>query len=235
MDLMLVSGGIMNYRQLLLSFFRKVLPLLLLAGVGWAQQTEMPPRTQDRPLADRIRSQERPERDHYLKPDEVIKALNLKNGEVVADIGAGTGYFTRRFAHAVAPNGKVYAVDIAADVIDYQKQRAKQEHLTNIVFIVSQRADPLLPAASMDLAFFCDVIHHLENRVGYYKTLIKDIKPHGYMAIIDYPPDSPRRPHPPNQLVPREEAIAEAEQAGFKFMKEITILPDYYFLLFVKQ
>lgn len=225
----------MSYRRFLLSFFRALLSLLLLVGMGWAQQTEMPPRTQDRSLADRIRSQERPERDQYLKPDEVIKALNLKNGKVVADIGAGTGYFTRRFARAVAPNGKVYAVDIAADVIDYQKQRAKQENLNNIVFIVSQPADPLLPADSVDVAFFCDVIHHLENRVGYYKTLIKDIKPPGYMAIIDYPPDSPRRPHPPNQLVPREQAISEAEQAGFKFIKDIPILPDYYFLLFRKQ
>src|SRR5438132_13872346 len=100
MDLMLVSGGIMNYRQLLLSFFRKVLPLLLLAGVGWAQQTEMPPRTQDRPLADRIRSQERPERDHYLKPDEVIKALNLKNGDVVDHIRVGTGHINLSFRSA---------------------------------------------------------------------------------------------------------------------------------------
>lgn len=225
----------MSYRRFLLSLLRASMPLCLLAGVGWAQQTEMPPRTQDRPLADRIRSQERPERDHYLKPDEVIEALNLKNGEVVADIGAGTGYFTRRFARAVAPNGKVYAVDIAADVIDYQKQRAKQENLNNIAFIVSQPADPLLPADSLDLAFFCDVIHHLENRVGYYKTLIKDIKPSGHMAIIDYRPDSPRRPHPPNQLVPPEEAISEAEQAGFKFIKDVPILPDYYFLLFAKQ
>ena len=172
----------MSYRRFLLSLLRASMPLCLLAGVGWAQQTEMPPRTQDRPLADRIRSQERPERDHYLKPDAVIEALNLKNGEVVADIGAGTGYFTRRFARAVAPNGKVYAVDIAADVIDYQKQRAKQENLNNIAFIVSQPADPLLPADSLDLAFFCDVIHHLENRAGYYKTLIKDIKPSGHMA-----------------------------------------------------
>jgi predicted methyltransferase len=225
----------MSYRRFLLSFFRGLLPVLLLVGAGWAQQTEIPPRTQDRPLSDRIRSQERPERDQYLKPDEVIKALNLKNGEVVADIGAGTGYFTRRFARAVAPSGKVYAVDIAADVIDYQKQRAKQENLNNIVFVVSRPADPLLAADSVDLAFFCDVIHHLENRVGYYKTLIKDIKPHGYMAIIDYPPDSPRRPHPANQLVPREEAISEAEQAGFKFVKDFPILPDYYFLLFAKR
>lgn len=224
----------MRNRRLLPWFF-PTLSLLLLAGVGRAQQSEMPPRTEDRPLVDRIRSQERPERDLYLKPDEVIKALNLKNGEVVADIGAGTGYFTRRLAQAVAPNGRVYAVDIAADVIDYQKQRAKQENLNNIVFIVSRPADPLLPADSLDLAFFCDVIHHLENRVAYYKTLMKDIKAPGYMAIIDYPPDSPRRPHPPNQLVPREQAISEAEQAGFKFVKDIPILPDYYFLLFAKQ
>src|SRR5437764_14277870 len=78
-------------------------------------QQRMPPRTQDRPLQDRIKSGERSEREPWQKPDEVVQALAVKNGDVVADIGAGTGYFSRRFARAVAPDGTVYAVDVAAD------------------------------------------------------------------------------------------------------------------------
>ncbi len=224
----------MNGKAIVLKIMKCVLPLLLLAD-AWPQQTQMPPRTQDRPLERRIASQERPQRDALLKPDEVVKALQLKDGEMVADIGAGTGYFTRRFARAVAPDGKIYAVDIAADVIDYQKERAQKENLNNIVFIVSKADDPLLPKGSVDLAFFCDVVHHLENRVNYYRTLIADIKPGGQMAIIDYRPASPHAPHPPHELVPREQAISEAEQAGFKYVKEFTFLPDYYFLLFAKE
>ena len=219
-------------------FVRKfVLGTLLVAacsGLLWSQQKSVPHRTQDRPLADRVASQERPQRNALLQPDKVLQVLQLKNGDMVADIGAGTGYFTRRFARAVAPDGKVYAVDIAADVLEYQKERAKQENLTNIVTVVSLPGDPTLPKNSIDVAFFCDVIHHLENRVAYFRTLMPDLKPHGHMAIIDYPPDSPHRPHPPDELVPKSQAISEAEQAGFKFVKEYSFLPDYYFVVFEK-
>lgn len=208
--------------------------LLFLAG-AFAQQKSMPPATQDRPLADRIASMERPEREAWQKPDEVVKALALKNGDIVADIGAGTGYFTRRFARAVAPGGKVYAVDIAADILGYLKERADKENLQNIVIDVSRQDDPLLPANSIDLAFFCDVTHHLENRTSYYRKLAPALKLHARMAIIDYPPEAARKPHPPEQLVPRSQAISEAEQAGFRFLKDFQFLPYHYFLIFEKN
>ena len=221
-------------RRSLLKLFQCSLLLAACSGLLWSQQKSMPPRTQDRPLADRIASQERPQRDALLQPEKVLQALQLKNGEVVADIGAGTGYFTRRFARAVAPDGKVYAVDIAADVLEYQKERAKKDNLTNIATVVSLPGDPTLPKNSIDVAFFCDVIHHLENRVAYFRTLMPDLKPHGRMAIIDYLPESPHRPHPPDQLVPKSQAISEAEEAGFKYVKDYGFLPDYYFVVFEK-
>src|SRR5713226_6852319 len=136
----------MSYLQSLTRLTRPAWPLLLFSAVGLEQQTSMPPATQDRPLKDRIASMERPERDAWQKPDEVVKALELKNGDVVADIGAGTGYFARRFARAVAPDGKVYAVDIAADILGYLKERADKENLHNIVTVVSRADDPMLPA-----------------------------------------------------------------------------------------
>lgn len=198
------------------------------------QQRSMPPRAQDRPLADRVKSWERPERDSWQKPDEVVKALALKNGDVVADIGAGTGYFTRHFAKAVAPEGKVYAVDIAADVLGYLKQRADQENLHNITTIVSVEDDPMLPRDAIDLAFFCDTTHHIEHRADFYRKMSLGLKRKGRMAIIDYPPGGQHTPHPAEQLVPRSQAIAEAEAAGFKFVKEFTFLPYHYFLVFEK-
>src|SRR5216684_286013 len=126
----------MSYQQKATRFVGFTLLLFSISGYG--QQKSMPPPSQNRPLQDRIASMERAERDEWQKPDEVVKALALKNGEVVADIGAGTGYFARRLAKAVAPDGKVYAVDIAADVLGYLKERAEKENLHNIVTIVSK-------------------------------------------------------------------------------------------------
>lgn len=200
-----------------------------------AQQTVMPPRTEKRPLEDRIRSMERAERDSWQKPDEVVNALQLKNGDVVADIGAGTGYFARRIARAVAPQGKVYAVDIAADVLDYLKQRADQEGLHNVNTIVSREDDPMLPENAVDMAFFCDTTHHIANRVNFYRKMSPGVKQHGRLVIIDYPPGGQHTPHPAEMLVPRSQAISEAEEAGFKFVKDFGILPYHYFLVFEKR
>lgn len=229
----------MSYQQHRIKFVVPALLLLLFSGlfsaVASAQQKSMPPKTQDRPLDSRIASMERPERDAWQKPDEVVKALDLKNGEVVADIGAGTGYFTRRFAKAVAPDGKVYAVDIAADVLGYLKDRAAKENLPNIVIDISKPDDPLLPGNTIDLAFICDTTHHMENRATYYRTLAPALKKHGRLAIIDYPPGSPHAPHPPDQLVPRSQVIDEAEQGGFKYVREFRFLPYHYFLIFEKK
>src|SRR5262249_37189095 len=169
------------------------------------------------------------------KPDEVVQALGVKNGDVVADIGAGTGYFTRRFAKAVEPDGKVYAVDVAADVLDYLKERADQEGLRNIVTIVSRDDDPMLRQGAVDLAFFCDTTHHIAGRVNFYRKMSPGLKAHGRLAIVDYDPNASRIPHQPQEHVPRSQVISEAEEAGFKFVQEFKFLPNQYFLVFEKQ
>lgn len=225
----------MGAKQFLIKLTATSSLLFAIFAVAHAQQATMPPRTQDRPLKDRIASMERPERDAWQKPGEVVKALNLKNGEVVADIGAGTGYFSRPLAKAVAPDGKVYAVDVAADILGYLKERAQQEDLHNIVTIVSTEDDPKLPANTVDLAFFCDTTHHIANRVNFYRKMTAGMKPHSRLAIIDYPPDSPHAPHKPEQLVARALVISEADQAGFKYVKGFQILPYHYFLVFEKK
>ena len=209
--------------------------ILSFSGVAQTQQTSMPPPSEARPLQDRIARFERPERDTWQKPNEIVEALELKNGAVVADIGAGTGYFTRRFAKAVAPNGKVYAVDIAADILGYLKEQADKQNIHNIETIVSREDDPMLPGKSVDLAFFCDTTHHIANRVNFYRKLSRGLKEHGRMAIVDYPPDSPQHPHNPEQLVPRSQLTSEAEEAGFKLVKDFSFLPRQYFLVFEKK
>ena len=229
------NGSLMMRKSFATKFAKLALPAFLCAAVAHAQQKSMPRPTQERSLQDRIAGFERPERDEWQKPNEIIEALALKNGHVIADIGAGTGYFSRRFARAVAPDGKVYAVDIAADILGYLKDQAKKEEISNIETIVSREDDPMLPPNSVDLAFFCDTTHHIPNRANFYRKLSPGLKGHGRMAIVDYPPDSPQHPHTPDELVPRSQVISEAEEAGFKLVSDFKFLPRHYFLVFEKK
>jgi predicted methyltransferase len=209
---------------------------LLFSGVAMAQQTTMPRPTTARTLESRVTGYERTERDAWMKPDEVVKALGLKNGDVIGDIGAGSGYFARRFANTVAPNGKVYAVDIDAEVLGYLKDRAAQENLANLVTVVSTETDPMLPSGAVDLAFFCDATHHISGRVAFFGKVAQGLKPRGRMVVIDFPPGSPRTGHAANELIPQAQLISEAEQAGFRFVKaQDLLLPGFYFLEFEKK
>src|SRR5215468_2435227 len=223
----------MSYPELAAKLAKHALPIFFLVSSGCAHHQErMPPPSQERPLSYRIERFERPERASWQKPDEVVQALGLKNGDVVADIGAGTGYFSRRFAKEVAPDGKVYAVDVAADVLGYLREQADKEGLRNIATIVSVEADPMLPKSAVDMAFFCDTTHHIANRVNFYRHMAPGLKEHGRMAIVDYAPGAERNPHPVEELVPRSQVISEAEDGGFKLVKEYQFLPYQYFLVF---
>lgn len=218
---------------------RVVGPALLISlfSMGaFAQQTTMPRPTTARTLESRITGWERAERDTWMKPDEVVRLLELKEGDVVADIGAGSGYFARRFADAVGPSGKVYAVDIDAEVLGYLKDRAAKENIANLVTVVSKEDDPLLPAGAADLAFFCDATHHISGRVEFYRKVAAGLKANGRMAVIDFPPGSPRTGHAANELIPTAQVISEADQAGFRFVEaHDLLLPGFYFLVFEKR
>ena len=122
---------------------------------------------------------EDPSRDAWQKPHEVVMALDLKPTEVIADIGAGTGYFARRFAHHAA---KVYAVDIDDKLLAIIRQNAPP----NLETILSAPDDPRLPAAKIDTIFFCDVLHHIENRPAYYTKLAQALKPNGRIVVVDF-------------------------------------------------
>ncbi len=210
--------------------------VLLASTAAFAQQTTMPRPTTARTLDSRVTGYERTERDAWMKPDEVVKTLALKNGDVIGDIGAGSGYFARRFANAVAPNGKVYAVDIDAEVLGYLKDRAAQEKLTNLVTVVSTETDPMLPAGAVDLAFFCDATHHIAGRPAFFGKIAQGLKTRGRMVVIDFPPGSPRTGHAANELITQAQLISEADQAGFRFVKaHELLLPDFYFLEFEKR
>ena len=133
-----------------------------------------------------IQHLEDPSRAAWQKPEEVVRALNLKSGEKIADIGAGSGYFTLPFAREVGPAGKVYAVDIDREMLAYIEQRAKQENLQNIRTILAGAHDPELPPASVDLIFICATLHHITDRAKYYPLLAKALRPGGRVVNIDF-------------------------------------------------
>ena len=179
-----------------------------------------------------------PQRDQYQKPVEVIEALSLKPGMTIADLGAGSGYFTRRFAEAVTDSGKVYAVDVEQEMLDYTKQSLEHIHRPYTVeFILAQPNDPMLPTESVDLIFICNTYHHLEDRPTYFSNLRSALKPRGRIAIIDFHHDARSGDvgFPRKHLVPQARVVEELSKAGYRLVDEHIFLPRQYFLEFARS
>jgi SAM-dependent methyltransferase len=170
-----------------------------------------------------------PERDAWQKPHEVIQALALKPDAIVADIGAGTGYFSVRFAHML-PQGRVYGVDTEPGMVKHLAERAKREGLKNITAVAGKPGDPRLPEKA-DLVVLVDVYHHVEDRERYFRNLQKALKPGGRVAVIDFRMDSPVGP-PKRARVAPGAVKSELKRAGYVLAQEHAFLPNQYFLVF---
>jgi ubiquinone/menaquinone biosynthesis C-methylase UbiE len=191
--------------------------LIALALAMLVAPVEAPAQLGSRETKEWIQNLDRPERIAGLKIDQVLASLKLKPGDNVADIGAGTGAFSLPFAKAVAPSGKVYAVDIDQGLLDYIGQKAKKEHIENVQTVKGEFSDPKLPARDVDLGFFHDVLHHIENRQAYLKALGTYIKPTGRIALIEMNRDDPKTPHRnnPEMLLSKDEVKNWMAAAGF--------------------
>ena len=170
-----------------------------------------------------------PARDMWQLPDRVITALNLKRGQIVADIGAGTGYFSVRLAKSeTAP--KVYAADIEPSMVSYLRERAAKEGLTNVTAIQAAADQPNLPEP-VDLILIVDTYHHIGDREAYFRRLAKSIKPGGRLVIIDFKSDSPEGP-PKEFRFPLEQFKSEMGKAGYTLAAQHNFLPRQQFLIF---
>jgi arsenite methyltransferase len=175
---------------------------------------------------------EDPQRDSYQKPHEVLRALDLKEGEVVADVGAGSGYFSFRFCHHVGETGRVYAVDVNPDMIVHINRKIRDLGVKNLITILATPDDPLLLDSSVDRFFICDTWHHIENQAQYLKVLKRMLKPGGQIIMIDFHKRELPVGPPLEMKIAREDLVSQMESADFQLARELTFLPYQYFLIF---
>ncbi len=176
-----------------------------------------------------------PARDEYQKPHEVITALNLKTGEVIADIGAGSGYFTFRLARHVGDTGRVYAVDVSPDMVLHLNRRIRDLQAKNVVSILSAPDDPLLADASIDRFFICDTWHHIAGHARYLALMKRMLKAGGQVVMIEFKKAKTPVGPPLEMRIDRDDLLKEMETNGFHLEAEHTFLPYQYFLVFTAK
>ena len=169
-----------------------------------------------------------PAREAWQMPARVIDALQLKSGMTVADIGAGTGYFSTRLARV--PGVSVYAVDIEPKMIEYLKQRAHKEQLSNVTAVLAGAASPNLPEP-VDVILVVDTYHHLPNRPRYFRELKKSLRSGGRIAIVDFRKEAPDGPPAHFRFTPQQ-IQDEMKQAGYELQASHDFLPRQHFLIF---
>lgn len=176
---------------------------------------------------------EDPARDEWQQPDRVVQSLDLRYGDVVADIGAGTGYFTRRFAAAVGPAGRALGLDVEPSMVRHMRDDARNLGLMNYEAAVVDPDDPRLAPSSIDLIFICNTYHHLPNRVAYLERLSWALRPGGRIAIVDFfKRPLPVGPSSPEHKVSKQTVLREFEEAGYMLSQSFDFLPYQYYLVF---
>lgn len=192
---------------------RRLLALLLLMTIGAAGHPQ--PSLDD------------PGREALQKPDEVVRLLHLLPGMVIADVGAGTGYFESRLSRAVGPQGEVWAVEIDPALVGQMRSRFAQEGLSNVQARLAEPDDPGLPEQSLDRILLVDTWHHMRNRGPLAEKLRRALKPGGRLLLVDYTLEAPVGPPTQMRLAP-ETVVQELEAAGFSAQLEHESLPNQY-------
>jgi ubiquinone/menaquinone biosynthesis C-methylase UbiE len=210
-------------------------PFLLSAGALLSLAREQPPEER-RPAevmsfrgADWL---EREGREQEQRPDEVIKTMGLRDGDVVADLGCGTGYFARRMARAVAPKGRVYAVDIQPEMLALMKGLLEKEGITNVIPVLGEAGDPKLPKAGLDWILLVDVYHEFQEPKAMLAKILASLKPGGRVAHLEYrlEGDSARHIRAEHRMSVAQ-VQAEWQPAGFRLLARHESLPTQHFFV----
>ncbi len=175
-----------------------------------------------------------PARDAYQKPTEVLAALGLEAGDVVADVGSGSGYFTLRVARQVGDTGRVYGIDVDPELVRHLNRRVRDAGLRNVHVLLADPDDPLLPEP-VDCFLIVDTWHHIADQAKYLGLMRTLLEPGGQVVMIDFHKRELPLGPPLAMKIAREDLIAQMQGAGFRLAREHTFLPYQYFLVFEVQ
>jgi SAM-dependent methyltransferase len=177
---------------------------------------------------------ERPERESEEAPSIAIQALKIQPGQVVADIGAGSGYYTVRLAREVGPTGKVYGTDIQPGMLDLLLRNVAKAKLDNVVAVLGTPDDPKLPPGSLDLALMVDVYHELGAPQAFIRKLRVALKPTGRLVLLEFRKEDPRVPIRPEHKMSVAEVRQELEPEGFALSAVLDVLPWQHILVLTR-
>jgi ubiquinone/menaquinone biosynthesis C-methylase UbiE len=192
---------------------RKIAPVMGAGGAGWL---------------------ERGERESEEAPDKALDALSLEKGMVVADVGAGTGYFSLRMARRVGPEGKVYANDVQPEMLDKLRVNAAKAKITNVETVLGSEADPRLPLKALDLVILVDVYHEFSQPQEMLQHIRASLKPNGRLVLLEYRKEDPAVPIRPEHKMSVAEVKTEVEAEGYKLDQVIETLPRQHIIIFKK-
>jgi len=173
-----------------------------------------------------------PARDEWQMPLTVVDFLGVEAGDIVADLGAGTGYFTKPLSIVVGPAGKVYAVDIEQAMLDHLMQRSDIT-TDRVIPVLASATDPKLPKGGIDLIVIVNTWHHVEKRSKYLRRLEKSLSPEGRIALVDFRAGELPIGPPPAHKLSRDQVVTELEDSGWRFVAESVALPYQYVLIFL--
>lgn len=192
---------------------RKIAPVMGVGGADWLDRSE---------------------RESEENPEGALDAIGIKQGMVVADIGAGTGYFSLRIAKRVGASGKVYAEDIQPEMLRRLKQNATDQKLSNIQTVLGSEADPKLPLNSLDLIIMVDVYHELSQPQRMLRKMRESLKPSGRIVLLEYRKEDPSIPIKPEHKMSVQEVKLEFEAEGFHLDQVLETLPRQHIFILTK-
>jgi ubiquinone/menaquinone biosynthesis C-methylase UbiE len=177
---------------------------------------------------------DRPERVQEEDPDRAVQLLRIARGATVADIGAGSGYFTMKLARAVGTNGKVYANDLQPGMLDLLRKNIERARITNVVPVLGAEDDPKLPADSIDLALMVDVYHEFSQPQTMLQRIREALKKGGRLALLEYRAEDPDVPIRPEHKMTKAQVKLEVEHEGFVQQRVYDDLPRQHLIVFTK-